>query len=76
VVLGEFHQRLDLLGALWKHGGEWLLGVRFRFLSRVRYEAASEAFFEGFEGFFGDVTHKTPFHRPCAPVHTDHALDG
>jgi hypothetical protein len=42
----------------------------------VRYEAASEAFFERFEGFFRYVTHKTPFHRPWAPVNVDHALDG
>jgi hypothetical protein len=47
VASGEFHQRLDLLGALWKHGSEGLLGVRFRFVSRVWYEAGSESIFEG-----------------------------
>src|SRR5215217_4010665 len=75
VARGEFHQRLDLLGALRKHGSEGLLVMRFHFAGCVPYEASSKALLDGIEGFFGNVAHMTPFHRPRIPVHADHALD-
>jgi hypothetical protein len=30
---------------------------------------------DGIEGFFRNVAHMTPFHRPRIPVHADYALD-
>jgi hypothetical protein len=49
--------------------------MRFRFAGCLRYEASSKAFFNGIEGFFGNVAHLIPFHRPRIPVHADHALN-
>jgi hypothetical protein len=73
-VLGEFHQRFDHLGALWKHGGERLLGVRLRFVSHVRYEAGSESNFDGSQGRLRHVLHKGPFYHSPASRSTLHPL--
>lgn len=58
VVAGaEPRQQPDLLDALREHGGERLFGIRLRFARRMPHEAGSEVFFDGFQGFLGDVVH-------------------